>query len=63
MESHAARIADATKANALTRAGEQLEFVASTFGGDTVAVGAAIMPLETLVREARPRPGDVPQSA
>lgn len=63
MEQHAARIADATKANALTRAGEQLEFVASTFGGDTVAVGAAIMPLEMLVRDARPRPDSVPRPA
>lgn len=60
---HSARIAEATRANALVRAGEQLEFATSTFGGDAVAVGAAIMPLEMLVRDARPRPSDVPRSA
>jgi predicted NBD/HSP70 family sugar kinase len=53
MEHLGPRITEATRANALRRAGEQVDVVASTFGGDTVALGAAIMPLESLVREPR----------
>lgn len=48
------RIEEAMRRNALRRPGEQTDLVASTFGGDTVALGAAIMPLESLIREARP---------
>lgn len=47
------RIEAAVRENALHRPGSQTDLVASTFGGDTVALGAAIMPLETLIREAR----------
>lgn len=47
------RIEAAMRENALRRPGEQTDLVASTFGGDTVAVGAAIMPLESLIRDAR----------
>ena len=51
MESFAERIDKATRENALSRMAEQFELVPSTFGGDTVAVGAAIMPIEELIRE------------
>ena len=54
METLAERIDAATKANALSRPGSQYELRPATFGGDTVALGAAIMPLETLIREPRP---------
>jgi predicted NBD/HSP70 family sugar kinase len=53
MEHLGPRIIEHTRANALRRAGEQVDVVASTFGGDTVALGAAIMPLESIVREPR----------
>lgn len=55
MERMAGRLADAVRANALERPGGQVELVPATFGGDGVALGAAIMPLESLVREPRPR--------
>ena len=47
----AAGIDEATRANALSRMAEQFELVPATFGGDTVAVGAAIMPIEQVIRE------------
>lgn len=47
------RIEASMRDNALRRPGSQTDLVASTFGGDTVALGAAIMPLESLIREAR----------
>lgn len=53
MEHLAARIAEATRANALTQYGARVDLVPSEFGGDTVALGAAIMPLESLVRAPR----------
>jgi predicted NBD/HSP70 family sugar kinase len=53
MEHLGPQITAQTRANALRRAGEQIDIVASTFGGDTVALGAAIMPLESLVRDPR----------
>ncbi len=56
MESLADRIDAATRENALARPGGQYELMPATFGGDTVAVGAAIMPLETLIRDPRPAP-------
>lgn len=49
MESLAARIEEAIRANALERPGSQFTLVPATFGGDTVALGAAIMPLEALI--------------
>jgi hypothetical protein len=55
MESLAARIAEATRRESLVRPGSQFELFACRFGGDTVALGAAIMPLESLL--AMPRGG------
>lgn len=49
MEQHADRIQDSAQSAALSRPGGQFELRACTFGGDTVALGAAIMPLESLV--------------
>jgi predicted NBD/HSP70 family sugar kinase len=51
MEALADRIDAAIRADSLARPGSQYELLASTFGGDTVAVGAAILPLERLLRE------------
>ncbi|WP_308164458.1 ROK family transcriptional regulator [Agromyces sp. ISL-38] len=45
----ATRIEDATRAAALRQPGAQFTLLPCTFGGDTVALGAAIMPLELLV--------------
>jgi predicted NBD/HSP70 family sugar kinase len=53
MEHLGPRIAEATRANALALFGARIDLVASAFGGDTVALGAAIMPLESLVRAPR----------
>jgi predicted NBD/HSP70 family sugar kinase len=50
MEHLGPRIAEATRANALDQFGARIDLVPSAFGGDTVALGAAIMPLESLVR-------------
>jgi predicted NBD/HSP70 family sugar kinase len=47
------RIDAAIRANSLERPGSQYELKVATFGGDTVALGAAIMPLELLVQEPR----------
>lgn len=49
MEALADRVEAAIRAEALTRPGAQFELVACRFGGDTVALGAAIMPLEALL--------------
>lgn len=54
MEHLGPQIAEATRANALAQFGARIDLVASAFGGDTVALGAAIMPLESLVRAPRP---------
>lgn len=43
------RIEDAVRRASLARPGSQFELRACTFGGDTVALGAAIMPLESLI--------------
>jgi predicted NBD/HSP70 family sugar kinase len=51
METLAARIETATRAEALVRPGGQFEMVACRFGGDTVALGAAMMPLGALLSE------------
>lgn len=53
MESLADRIYAATRAEALDRPGSQFELVACHFGGDTVALGAAMMPLGALMDEPR----------
>lgn len=53
MESFAERIETAIRAEALHRPGGQFELVACRFGGDTVALGAAMMPLGALMNEPR----------
>lgn len=53
MESLADRISAATRSEALERPGSQFELVACHFGGDTVALGAAMMPLSALMDEPR----------
>lgn len=53
MESLAERVEAATRAESLDRPGSQFELLACRFGGDTVALGAAIMPLEALLAEPR----------
>jgi predicted NBD/HSP70 family sugar kinase len=58
MEGLASRVEEATRAEALARPGGQFSLHACHFGGDTVALGAAIMPLEALL--AAPR-GSQPQ--
>ncbi|WP_149205203.1 ROK family transcriptional regulator [Actinotalea subterranea] len=54
MERLQPRLIEATRENALTLFGGRVDLVASAFGGDTVALGAAIMPMESLVRAPRP---------
>jgi predicted NBD/HSP70 family sugar kinase len=49
------RIEPAIRAEALERPGQQFDLLACRFGGDTVALGAAIMPLESLLAEPRGR--------
>ena len=49
MERHALAIRDAVLANCLDRFGEQVDVTAATFGGDTVALGSALMPVEALI--------------
>lgn len=49
MERLAPRIERAAKAAALERPAGQFSLHPCTFGGDTVAIGAAVLPLETLV--------------
>ncbi|MCU1525295.1 MAG: hypothetical protein JWO18_2189 [Microbacteriaceae bacterium] len=53
MESLAERVEAAIRAEALDRPGGQFELVACRFGGDTVALGAAMMPLGALMNEPR----------
>ena len=53
MEALTDRIDAATRAEALVRPGSQFELAACRFGGDTVALGAAMMPLEALIAEPR----------
>lgn len=47
------RIEPAIRSEALTRPGGQFDLLACRFGGDTVALGAALMPLESLLAEPR----------
>ncbi len=53
MEKHADRILEATRRNSLRRSAEQFELVPATFGGDTVALGSALMPIEDLIARGR----------
>ena len=49
MERLSERIESTAKAAALRRPAEQFTLLPCTFGGDTVAIGAAVMPLESLI--------------
>ena len=53
MDAMADRIEAAVRASCLDRPGSQFDLLPSTFGGDTVAIGAAILPLERLIRDPR----------
>lgn len=53
MDALASRVEQATRAEALVRPGGQFSLHACSFGGDTVALGAAIMPLEALLAAPR----------
>jgi predicted NBD/HSP70 family sugar kinase len=53
MESLADRIEAATREESLQRPGGQFQLFACHFGGDTVAIGAAMMPLEALLDSPR----------
>ena len=53
LERHAERIHDAIRRNSLTRLADQFEVVSATFGGDTVALGSALMPIEALINGPR----------
>ncbi|GMA89749.1 ROK family transcriptional regulator [Homoserinibacter gongjuensis] len=50
MERYADRIRDAIDRNSLHRAATQFELAVASFGGDTVALGSALMPIEALIR-------------
>ncbi len=52
MERHSERILDLIRQNSLQRAAAQFELVPATFGGDTVALGSALMPIEALIHGA-----------
>lgn len=53
MESLGPRIEKAIRASSLERAGSQFELLTSAFGGDSVALGAALLPLEALISQPR----------
>lgn len=53
MEHHGDRIQAAIREHALDRPGHQFDLLPTTFGGDTVALGAATLPLESLIRQPR----------
>lgn len=53
MERLQQRIEDAVRAESLVRPGSQFDLRACAFGGDTVAFGAALMPVEALVADPR----------
>jgi hypothetical protein len=49
MERFAAPLERSIRANSLVRPGAQFEMLVSTFGGDAVALGSAIMPIEAMI--------------
>lgn len=49
MEGHAAAVEQASRIASLTRPGSQYTVHPCTFGGDSVALGAALLPLERLI--------------
>ena len=54
MESLAERVIEATRAHSLRRPGYQFELVTAVFGGDSVAIGSALMPIEALIANQGP---------
>lgn len=50
VESLGPRIEAEIRARSLARPGSQFDLRAASFGGDTVAIGAAVLPLERLIR-------------
>ena len=48
-----AQIVDAVRRNSLDRLATQFELVPASFGGDTVALGSALMPVEALIDTPR----------
>ncbi len=53
MERHGPAITDAVRRNCLERLGTQFSLVPASFGGDTVALGSAILPIEMLINTPR----------
>jgi len=53
METLTERVEAAIRSEALVRPGRQFELVACHFGGDTVALGAAMLPLSAIINEPR----------
>jgi len=53
MESHPAELAAAVRRHSLARLGEQFDVKPAQFGGDSVALGAALLPLEALIAADR----------
>jgi predicted NBD/HSP70 family sugar kinase len=49
MESSAARIHASVQAHSLTRPGGQFDLVSAELGGDAVAIGSALLPIEMLI--------------
>jgi predicted NBD/HSP70 family sugar kinase len=52
MERHSEAIIDAVRRNSLQRFASQFDLVIATFGGDTVAIGSALMPIEACLIDA-----------
>ena len=50
VESLGTRIEAEIRARSLARPGSQFDLRPASFGGDTVAIGAAVLPLERLIR-------------
>ncbi|MFT4280391.1 hypothetical protein [Microbacterium sp.] len=53
MESRADAVLAATRARSLDRFAGQFDLLPATFGGDTVALGSALLPIEQLIAQGR----------
>lgn len=53
MEDRADDVLAATRAHSLARFAGQFDLVPATFGGDTVALGSALLPIEQLIAQGR----------
>ena len=53
MDSVAARIQASIQAHSLSRTGSQFDIVSAELGGDSVAIGSALLPIETLIATDR----------